>query len=260
MFGYKLMGAAAVAAKNVYLPPPANPATLGALAAALGRFGDEPLQPAVAAPLSALSAPCGMHAPLFHSTHPPRLPTALCGPHSPSARTALARPTGPTGSRDAAQRTASGGAGAASGGQAAASVSESLAAALSALDSVELLGPIASRDGGRELLEGAPEPPGAPDPNVGSGQAAAAGYVGAAEAGAGRDTSLRPGRRRARPAPLAPSAAPPSNRGPLDVSGRGGSSLERRQRLDCQVRGQLAVRPVGPARVAKCFPSAQLPL
>ncbi|GIL63865.1 hypothetical protein Vafri_17729, partial [Volvox africanus] len=72
-FGYKLLGLAAVAAKNVYLTTQPQPRTGAAVAApGVGAWSATADGPgATAQPY----APLGMHPPLFLSPHPPRLPS-----------------------------------------------------------------------------------------------------------------------------------------------------------------------------------------
>ena len=153
MFGYKLTGAAAVAAKNVHLPPPlprsplaaglfgrdaaaaasavagGGGGVLGGLGAGgMGRGGAQtwaaalenaPAAAAVAAPAAAVYGLTGMHAPLFTSPHPPRRPRpggGAAGGGWPVAAVAAAAAPARSHSAPLPNGCAAGGGGTASGG------------------------------------------------------------------------------------------------------------------------------------------------
>ncbi|EFJ45702.1 hypothetical protein VOLCADRAFT_93838, partial [Volvox carteri f. nagariensis] len=189
-FGYKLVGAAAVAAKNVYLTntQPQTAAAAGpAAAAASGPAAAAMAWSTAVAEGSAASsllpyAPVGMHPPLFLSPHPPRLPS----PHPPAPAAAAGPAAARTGtcggggggsvsthrhhrrgrlpSGDLVHSTGNAGGGcrvgfgsgagaAEGGGGGGGSIVSGIGAVLCQLDSLELLGAVAAREGGLGLHE-----------------------------------------------------------------------------------------------------------
>ncbi|KAG2487022.1 hypothetical protein HYH03_014392 [Edaphochlamys debaryana] len=176
MFGHQLLGAAAVAAKNVHLHHGQGPhgqgqhlggghgpatggsgagaGAGGGRAAGAGRMG-------AAGAVEAPYAPTGMHAPLFLTPHPPRKPRPAGRAPWPSPGTPQSG-TGAAETRSAffgAAVGAVGGGGVGGGGA---------GSVLRPLDSLELLGAAAEREGGLALHEAYFAPP-QPRGNLGGG-------------------------------------------------------------------------------------------